>query len=83
MTLRRADVRLSAGRGDRQDDGGSGDVVPLSPVDQLVRVSMALRGRRPSRGDIAAVDFSQLDRVFLKPVDSQRYNREFGGKGVC
>lgn len=34
------------------------------------------------RGDIAAVDFSQLDRVFLKPVDSQRYNREFGGKGV-
>jgi predicted ATP-grasp superfamily ATP-dependent carboligase len=34
------------------------------------------------RGDIAAVDFRQLDRVFLKPVDSQRYNREFGGKGV-
>ncbi|MDN5780825.1 MAG: hypothetical protein L0H23_02180 [Luteimonas sp.] len=33
-------------------------------------------------GDIAAVDFSQLDRVFLKPVDSQRYNREFGGKGI-
>jgi predicted ATP-grasp superfamily ATP-dependent carboligase len=34
------------------------------------------------RGDIAAIDFSRLDRVFLKPVDSQRYNREFGGKGV-
>ncbi|WP_417475065.1 hypothetical protein [Luteimonas mephitis] len=34
------------------------------------------------RGDIAAVDFSRLDRVFLKPVDSQRYNREFGGKGI-
>jgi predicted ATP-grasp superfamily ATP-dependent carboligase len=34
------------------------------------------------RIDIAAVDFRQLDRVFLKPVDSQRYNREFGGKGV-
>ncbi len=34
------------------------------------------------RGDIAGIDFGRLDRVFLKPVDSQRYNREFGGKGV-
>ncbi len=41
---------------DGSDDGGSADVVPLSPVDQLVRVSMALRGQRPSRGEIAAVE---------------------------
>ena len=34
------------------------------------------------RGDIAAIDFDRLDRVFLKPVDSQRFNREFGGKGI-
>lgn len=34
------------------------------------------------RDDIAAIDFAHLDRVFLKPVDSQRFNREFGGKGI-
>lgn len=32
--------------------------------------------------DIAAIPFEQLDRVFLKPVDSQRFNREFGLKGI-
>jgi len=34
------------------------------------------------RGDLDAIDFGRLDRVFLKPVDSQRFNREFGGKGI-
>lgn len=34
------------------------------------------------RGDIAAIPIERLDRVFLKPVDSQRFNREFGCKGI-
>lgn len=34
------------------------------------------------RGDIAAIPIERLDRVFLKPVDSQRFNREFGLKGI-
>jgi hypothetical protein len=38
------------------DDGGDAAIVALDPVAQLVRVSMALRGKRPSRGDIAAVE---------------------------
>lgn len=35
-----------------------------------------------SRDDIANIPFDRLDRVFLKPVDSQRFNREFGLKGI-
>lgn len=34
------------------------------------------------RGDIAAVPVDSLDRVFLKPVDSQRFHREFNSKGI-
>lgn len=34
------------------------------------------------RDDIAAIPFEQLDRVFLKPVDSQRFTRTFGIKGI-
>ncbi len=34
------------------------------------------------RSDIAAIPIERLDRVFLKPVDSQRFNREFGYKGI-
>jgi len=42
--------------GSDDDDGDGTQAVPLDPVDKLVRVSMALRGKRPSRGDIAAVE---------------------------
>ena len=34
------------------------------------------------RSDIAAIPIDSLDRVFLKPVDSQRFNREFDSKGI-
>lgn len=34
------------------------------------------------RGDIAAIPVDGLDRIFLKPVDSQRFHREFNSKGI-
>lgn len=32
--------------------------------------------------DIAAIPFDRIERIFLKPVDSQRFTRELGIKGV-
>lgn len=34
-----------------------------------------------SEADIAAIPFEDLDRVFLKPADSQHYQQAFGRKG--
>lgn len=34
-----------------------------------------------SEADIAAIPFEDLDRVFLKPADSQHYQQTFGRKG--
>ncbi len=35
-----------------------------------------------SRADIAAVPFEELDRVFIKPADSQQFSQTLGAKGV-
>lgn len=35
-----------------------------------------------SRADIAAVPFEELDRVFVKPADSQQFSQTLGAKGV-
>ncbi len=35
-----------------------------------------------SAADVAAVPFDSLDRVFVKPADSQRFNATFDAKGV-
>lgn len=32
--------------------------------------------------DIAAIPFDALDRVFIKPVDSQRFSQAYGAKGL-
>ena len=34
------------------------------------------------REDVARIPFAELDRIFLKPVDSQRFSLTFGYKGV-
>lgn len=35
-----------------------------------------------SAADVAAVPFESLDRVFVKPADSQKFNAAFGAKGI-
>ena len=35
-----------------------------------------------SAADIAAIPFDVLDRVFIKPVDSQRFSQAYGAKGL-
>ncbi|MFD0739719.1 hypothetical protein ACFQZQ_10550 [Lysobacter koreensis] len=35
-----------------------------------------------SAADIAAIPFDELDRVFIKPADSQRFNQAIGAKGI-
>jgi predicted ATP-grasp superfamily ATP-dependent carboligase len=35
-----------------------------------------------SAADVAAVPFDSLDRVFVKPADSQAFNAAFGAKGI-
>lgn len=34
------------------------------------------------RADIDAIPFNELDRVFIKPADSQRFSRALGTKGI-
>lgn len=44
--------------GTAADTGDTGDVAPalLAPVDRLIRISTALRGRRPAEAELAAVE---------------------------
>jgi hypothetical protein len=56
--------------------GASPTGVPLSPTDQLVRASMALRGVRPSIGDLQAVEADPAALPGL--IDAYLETPEFG-----
>lgn len=59
--------------------GGTGEpgveIAPLSPTDRLVRISMALRGRRPALEELDAVeaDPAALDAIIDTYLDDPRF----------
>jgi hypothetical protein len=79
-----ADGGSDAGTQGSSDDGadtsgGTGqdgvEIAPLSPSDRLVRISMALRGRRPALDELDAVeaDPAALDAIVDTYLDDPRF----------